>query len=268
MKELYSFTVSKEIDSKETQVTPEGTLIKDVKKNKDFIIVIKKPSQQEINESSIEYTIKYNELISKGILPVSLMSKFIKENGGIFTDKELTQRDEYSLELAEKSQNYIKLFSKKDKIEEDKILMKEMEKRIDYLAEVLQDFKNREESAYNNTAEVQAKNYIIIWWFLNLMYQKDNNNYIPLFGRSNVFKDKENKLYELEESDPEFYGKIIEKASRLIAMWYTGSISTPEEFLDVDTRLFSDAKEEIELEDQPEFDFENDLKENVESKKD
>ncbi len=71
MKQLYSFTVDKEIEIEKSVDTPEGKLVKKIKEKTPFTFIIKKPSQQEITESTAVYASKINELMSRGIFLVS-----------------------------------------------------------------------------------------------------------------------------------------------------------------------------------------------------
>lgn len=251
MKYLYQFTVNKEIETEKAVETPDGKLIQKVKEKTPFTFIIKKPSQQEITESTAVYASKINEFMARGIFPVALMAKFYEKNGGLFTEEEVKQRQDLATEFSNLSSKYVSLLSIKDeeKTKENLDEITVLSKKLDEIYTELQSFKIREDSAFANTAEVLAKNHIIFWWFLNTLYRKVGDTFESVFGSSKDFKNQESKYYELEDLNDPFYTELFTRASRLIALWYAGEVSSEEDFEKYDEKpveLLSEQEEKLE----------------------
>jgi hypothetical protein len=250
MKHLYQFTVNKEVETEKSVDTPDGKLITKVKEKTPVSFIIKKPSQQEITESTAVYASKINEFMARGIFPVALMAKFYEKNGGLFAEEEVKHRQELSEEFQELSGKYVALLNIKDedKTKENLEEITLLSSQLDKVYSELQSFKIREDSAFANTAEVLAKNHIIFWWFLNTLYKKIGDSFEPVFGSSKDFKKQEEKYYELEDSNDPFYIELFTRSSRLVALWYAGEASSEEDFLKYDPVSDEVSEEKLEEE--------------------
>lgn len=239
MKTLYTFTIDKEQEVEKIEQTDEGTLTKKVKESVPVEILIKKPGQQDINESTTVYASKISEYISRGITPAALLSKKYEEAGGLFTKEEQEERIKAAENFGINGNKYIDLIKKDKRTDEEEQELKEIATETEKYYQVLQDFKKREEDAFANTAEVLARAHVIFWWFLNLAYIKQDNKIVSVFGEDKDFKKQEEKYYSIAESNDPFYQELYNRASVLVTLWHSGEISTPEQFKDMDDKLLS-----------------------------
>lgn len=246
-KELYAFNATKEEikDVIETSKNEKGEEMKTVKQEKTSNLIefaLKKPTRALFDEAELFYGVKLAESIKAGMLTKTLMLKKYDNDGGIFTQNEVNRIKDLLVALAE-SQRELSEIEEKNK---DKELSKEdldktlvISQRIESLRTELVEIENNKNNLFEQTAENRAKNKTMMWWVLNLAYQKVGNDFVPFFGEGN-YEQKLKKYDELEESADEFIRKIMTKFAYFISFWYSGRANKKEDFDTIEKYLSSE----------------------------
>jgi len=111
---------------------------------------------------------------------------------------------------------------RKEKVKE--VTVKMLETRRD-----LQEFELAQQSLFDQTAEVRAKNQTVMWWLLNLSLHKDGEEVLTVFGEGD-YDDRIAKYDEYEEEDNPFWNEAIKKLAYFVSFWESGQASEWEDF--------------------------------------
>ena len=239
-KKLYSFSVNQPVMVEEVETTKneKGEEIKTIKKVKKQIpleFAIKKPNRVMLEDAELFYGIKIAESIKLGLLPKALVVKRFENDGGALSVQEEKRIKQLMEELSD-AQKSLFLYQSKDKKFRTEVDDSEARLNIEKVNKIrneLIDIEKTKSEIFEQTAENRARNRTIMWWVLNLAYKKDGANYIPFFGEGS-YEEKIKKYDEIEESEDEFYKKILVRFAYLITFWYVGKISNQEDFKEVD----------------------------------
>jgi len=236
---LHEFSLHKEIEAEETEVTKneqgeEIKVTKKVKKTAPIKLKILKPNRKLHEQAELVYAIKLSECVKAGLLTKPLLSKRYQNDGGAMSDPEKTEYTKLYLELFKVESDYERLLLKDKKTEEEHKLMETALFDLANARRQIQQIEYNQSSLFDQTAENKARNHVIMWWILNVSYTEDQEGKIdPLFGIGS-FEEKLAKYDEIEESGDEFNLKAIRKLTYLLSFWYMGRASTPEEFKKVE----------------------------------
>jgi hypothetical protein len=239
MKELYCFKENKpeeveEIDIIKNEKNEEIKQIKKIQKQSLKEFCIKKPSRFLFDEAEMFYAIKLSESIKAGMLTRTLMLKKYDSDGGIFTKDEEDKIKQVITNLANAQKRLLDI-EEKEKVEgklsdEDKATQEVVFQEVVKLRGQIAEIENAKNSLFEQTAETRARNKTIVWWILNLSYEKNQKGeYIPIFGESS-YEQKLKKYYELDEAADPFMLKIIDKFTYFISFWYAGRINSTDDF--------------------------------------
>jgi hypothetical protein len=106
----------------------------------------------------------------------------------------------------------------------------------------IQTFESSQISIFENTAESKARNKSILWWVLNLSYEKIGDEYSPIFEGETF--DSKLDLYDAFEEDYEKYEFILGVLRRftyLTTLWFLGRANKESEFKYFDNPLCEEA---------------------------
>lgn len=238
IKQIYTFKVNKtkEVEESEIIKNEAGEEIKQVKKVKKETPVefcIKKPTRSLFDDAELYYGIKLAESIKAGMLTKTSMLKKYDGDGGIFTKGEEDVLNKLVDLLKDKQRALNELVYKEeegktltDQENQDKGILQD---EITFVKNQMIEMENSKSALFDQTAETRARNKSIVWWILHLAYKKDGENFTPLFGEGG-FESRLKKYDELEESDDEFWQKVLLKYAYLVSFWYSGKIMTEEDF--------------------------------------
>ena len=101
-------------------------------------------------------------------------------------------------------------------------------------------------SLFDQTAENRARNKTILWWVLNLAYEKDGDDYKEVFQGA----DQDEKLASYdryEEQEDDFIDEMLKKFSYVVSFWFITKADSQEE---LDVLLKSSEEEDKEEEKQ------------------
>jgi len=267
---LYDFPVKKTVEKKETEVVKndKGEETETTKTTKEEVAVtfkLKKPNRRLYEDADLFYGIKLSEGIKAGLLTKSLLAKRYSNDGGFLSEPE---KDKYA-------QLYISLFEQENELQRVQINLGEdsEEVRNTKIKEItvkmlefrrdLQEFELAQQSLFDQTAEVRAKNQSIMWWLLSISFFEEDGKYLPVFGEGD-YDDKIAKYDEYEEMDDSFWNEAVKKLAYFVSFWESGQAATREDFNEIAEKL--EPKKEKDLSEDPSEDKETAAKETAAKK--
>ena len=238
MRILNEFTIPKEEDVQETETSTnengeEVTTTKTVKKSVDKTFVVKKPSRALYDEAELFYGVKLAEGIKAGLLTRALLAKRFNNDGGILSDPEKEKFSKLYMSLFEKQARVTDIENKpkRDRTKEEEIELELILEELSASREQIQEFEMSQASLFDQTAENRARNKTILWWVLNLAYQKEGDDYTEVFrGEDNDARLAHYDRYEEMEDD--FIDEMLKRFSYVVSFWFITKADTKEE-LDV-----------------------------------
>lgn len=253
MRILNEFTIPKieEVPETETSTNEKGeevTTTKTVKKSVDKTFVVKKPTRALYDEAELFYGVRLSEGIKAGLLTRALLAKRFNNDGGILSDPEKEKFSTLYMSLFEKQARASEI-ENKPKRERTKEEERELEIIIEELnasREQIQEFEMSQASLFDQTAENRARNKTILWWVLNLAYEKDGDDYKEVFQGA----DQDEKLASYdryEEQEDDFIDEMLKKFSYVVSFWFITKADSQEE---LDVLLKSSEEEDKEEEKQ------------------
>ena len=238
MRILNEFTIPKEEDVQETETSTnengeEVSTTKTVKKSVDKTFVVKKPSRALYDEAELFYGVKLAEGIKAGLLTRALLAKRFNNDGGILSDPEKEKFSKLYMSLFEKQARVTDIENKpkRDRTKEEEIELELILEELSASREQIQEFEMSQASLFDQTAENRARNKTILWWVLNLAYQKEGDDYTEVFrGEDNDARLAHYDRYEEMEDD--FIDEMLKRFSYVVSFWFITKADTKEE-LDV-----------------------------------
>ena len=238
---LYHFEVTKEVHEKEEITTKndkgeEVVTKKESTKKVPVTFAIQKPTRRMYEDGELFFAVKLSEGIKAGLLTKPLLAKRYKDDGGPLSDDEKERYAELFYEMASKQDDIEKLrlnLEKKDEKTRNKAAQ-ELMTDIMTLREELQEYELAQSSLFDQTAENRAKNQTIMWWVLNLAYEKNGETrYNAVFGDGD-HDSKLDKYDEIEEGSDPFWTEATKKFAYFITFWYLNGISDEKDFEEVE----------------------------------
>lgn len=235
MKKIYSFSIPKIVEVEETQETPEGKLVKKVKKEEAQNFFIARPNRLVLEEGELYYNQRYNEYLKAGIMPEILLRKMYGNENGIFTENEKKEYVDLYIKLGKNLSRIKELEDKKkeDFTDEDKKEIESLHKRNKEIQNNISDYENAKQSVFENSAETLSRNKTVFWWLLKILYY-DNDQ--PVFpgetheSRALIYDTIQDKIDE-ESDESSFYSKLVARAGFLVSLFYINGTVKPEDFL-------------------------------------
>jgi len=196
-------------------------------------LVIKKPTRLELDETDMFYSQIISECVSRGILTKEMMLKKYLDFGGVMTKKE-------SKEYNDSYQQFLVLSQQIEDCKNAKKKVKLEEQRLEHYS-ILQDVENEQEKLFDRTADIIARNKIMLYLVFNLSYADDGDgNYSPVFpGESH--EERYESFSEDEEGNSDDSHALLAHLSYLIYFWYYGDKNVDEKDFEA-YEAFSDYK--------------------------
>jgi len=260
---LHTFTVNKteEVQTEEKSKNDKGeeiTTVKKETKENPITLKIKKPNRRLYDDADLFYGVKLSEGIKAGLLTKTLLAKRYENDGGPMSNPEKEKYAKLYIDLYEKENEIQKVQLNLDKLGEKEKKEKLTEAIIDMstIKQELHQFELSQQSLFDQTAEVRARNQTIMWWVLNLSYLVENEKE-EVFFAGDTFDEKLNTYDEIEENENPFWGEAIRKFIYFVSFWESGQISTEKEFEDAENVFNKSLEEEGQV---PEEEDEDELK--------
>lgn len=222
-------TISEDRDGQTVQVTRKVTKPVVTK------MALKQPTRRELRAAELFYGKQFNRFVSMGFLPRSiLINKHLDLTGGVLSEKERSQASKLAEKHSELEADLVRSLNEPE----------EVKKKIrDQLVAVRTEMVNinaANEAVFSQTAEVKAQNQLSSWFALNLIMIDRAGKWQTYFDGDD-FDKKEEFMWNLEETQDEFYLKSIEKITTYIQLYNMGA-STPEQFQKIEEELAKQAK--------------------------
>jgi len=247
MKKLYEFAITKvePVVKRDTTTNEKGekvTTEKSVDSKVKHQFFLRKPTRSLYDEAELFYGIELSKGIKAGLLTKALLAKRYENDGGSLSDGEIERYGNLYLDFYRRTDEYQKLLIKDEEnlTEEDRADMERLERELTESRSTLTQFEMEQQSLYEQTAEVRARNKTILWWILQLSYGADNNAYFP----GKTFEERLSVYDELSEEEDIFTNTVIQRLTYFVSFWFVGRASTQEEF---DAMLREQGLEEQDL---------------------
>ena len=229
MKEIYSFTVSREIEKevphvKKTKNGPVETT-KRVKEEIKNRLVFAKPNISQLEDADFFYGQKYNEFINAGFLTRAMLAKKMGDIGGMTSKKSEDILGELVSENAECSR-IIEFFGAADKLdEEQEKQLKDAKERYALTSRAIQTMETDLRSQFNQTADAKAEQKLIEWFVLHFAYYEDKldsgeKSLFSLFEGEN-YNERREKLVNLQGDIEDIKDSIVLKLKNIFDSSYT-----------------------------------------------
>jgi len=239
MKKLHEFTIDREVEIEETEITKDDKgqdvkTIKKVKKNSPQRFFIAKPTRSLYDEADLYYGVKLSEGIQAGLLTRQLLAKRYANDGGAMSEPEKQEYTGLYVQVFDKQNEYQKIAGTKkeaDRTEEEKNRLNTLIKELNELRQQIQEFELAQISLFDQTAESRARNKTILWWVLNLSYTVDANDKEELIFGSGSLDKRLEKYDEIMEANEEHLINAVNKFVYFISFWYMGRAAKSEDFV-------------------------------------
>lgn len=243
-KVLYTFKINKiaeiEEDKQETVKNENGeevtrTYKEKIKKEIPVEIMIYQPTRKQMQEADMEFSIEMSKCIRSGILTKAMLLNKYNDTGGLISEADaksmVTSADD--IRDLQGKLTILNLKPESERDEEDKKKIDDLTSQILQRRKTLVEKETSYITLFNHTADVKAQNRAILWYVLNLSYYKDPSkkmgDFDPIFpGKS--FEQREQAMFDHEESKNEIYEKSYSKLASLISYWFFTSNIDKEEF--------------------------------------
>ena len=246
---LHEFT-AKELIKKEDGSTE--------KLDKQFAIL--KPNRKMKEDAEIFYASETSRFAKAGVLPKAAWNTILSNGGGTISDSEREVYGSLLLKFRDSSFELQSILIKnpQERTEKEKTRSDELIIELDEIKKEIQSFEASQIAIFENTAEAKARNRTILWWVLNLAYQKDNENYLPIFSGES-FGDKLLKYDDFDENEEkyEFILSVLRRITYLITLWFLGKAESKEDFIQFDKAFLNDnnddSSQQTETQKEPEI---------------
>jgi hypothetical protein len=236
-KELYSFTVDKEVEKeiKSTTVNKktkeETTVTKKVKEKTPITVKIKKPTRRDLEEAELEFSVEMSKCVKKGILTKAMLAKKYSDSGGLMSEDDAKSLVDSYKNIFDLQNEYARLEIIQNKTDKQVERVTEMSTELAKVRRQIVELESNYQSLFDHTADVKAQNRLILWYVVMLTYiqEEADDDEVPLFGRGD-FDERLEKYYEKEESEDSLYFLIAKKAATVLAFWFFNQASDKKSF--------------------------------------
>jgi hypothetical protein len=186
------------------------------------------------------------------VLPKAAWGTILSNGGGSISDQEREEYGKLLLKFRDLSFELQSILIKgeSERSEVEKLRSNELITDLDNIRKDIQNFEASQIAIFENTAEAKARNRTILWWVMNLSFEKNGDDYKPIFKGDN-FEEKLLQYDGLEEEENkyEFLLGVIRRITYLVTLWFLGRVDTVEDFEAFDRTFLRENK--IETEDPP-----------------
>ena len=208
-----------------------------------------KPNRRLREDGELFYAAETSRFAKAGVLPKAAWGTILSNGGGSISDQEREQYGNLLLKFRDLSFELQTILIKGDgeRTESEKLRSDELINDLDDIRKDIQNFEASQIAIFENTAEAKARNRTILWWVMNLAYEKDADNYKPIFvGGSFEEKLIQYDSFEDEENKYEFLLGVIRRITYLTTLWFLGRVETNEDFAAFDKSFLKENKTDTE----------------------
>jgi hypothetical protein len=208
-----------------------------------------KPNRRLREDGELFYAAETSRFAKAGVLPKAAWGTILSNGGGSISDQEREQYGTLLLKFRDLSFELQSILIKGEgeRTEAEKLRSDELINDLDDIRRDIQNFEASQIAIFENTAEAKARNRTILWWVMNLSYEKDGDNFKAIF-QGDTFEDKLLQYDSLEEEENkyEFLLGVIRRITYLTTLWFLGRVDTNEDFVAFDKNFLQENKIETE----------------------
>lgn len=278
---LYSFSVNidknvtEEVEKKSKRknketgkmeyVTSKETI--EVQKEIPYTIYIKKPNRTELEEGDMFYSLELNKFIKMGLLTKAMLAKQYGNQGGVWSEKEQKMYADLMYRMHQKQleiQQFSLLGGDGKLSERQKEKLDTAVKEMAQVKRELTEYEMVQNSLFDHTADIKARNRTIMWYILHLTYFVEGENDTTIhekFFEGETFEQKYDSYQDKEDDQDELYQKIIDKISSVVTIWYISGTQNQEGL----QRVIDQMKKEEEDAAEEEENIDQEIEESVEA---
>lgn len=235
-----------EFDAKNTIKKDDGSQETIIKK-----FALLKPNRRLREDGELFYAAETSRFAKAGVLPKAAWGTILSNGGGSISDQEREQYGNLLLKFRDLSFELQSILIKGEgeRTESEKLRSDQLINDLDDIRRDIQNFEASQISIFENTAEAKARNRTILWWVMNLSYEKDGDNYKSIFIGEN-FEEKllQYDNFEEDENKYEFLLGVIRRVTYLVTLWFLGKAETKEDFELFDKNFIKENNIELEEE--------------------
>jgi hypothetical protein len=202
-----------------------------------------KPNRRLREDGELFYAAETSRFAKAGVLPKAAWGTILSNGGGSISEQEREQYGTLLLKFRDLSFELqtILIKGEGERSEAEKKRSDELINDLDDIRKDIQNFEASQIAIFENTAEAKARNRTILWWVMHLSYEKDGDNFKPIF-KGDSFEDKllQYDAFEDEENKYEFLLGVIRRTTYLITLWFLGRVDTTEDFAAFDKNFLKE----------------------------
>lgn len=211
-----------------------------------------KPNRRLREDGELFYAAETSRFAKAGVLPKAAWGTILSNGGGSISDQEREQYGNLLLKFRDLSFELQSILIKGEgeRSESEKIKSKELLNNLEDIRKDIQNFEASQIAIFENTAEAKARNRTILWWVLNLAFEKNGDSFKPVF-KQDSFEDKLSEYDSLEEDEEknEFILGVIRRITYLITLWFLGRADNVDDFKMFDKSFLKEnISEDIDIE--------------------
>lgn len=237
---IHQFSIDKEVETiKKTERKKRGsdekiTVEKKVKENVPIQIQVRRPNRRQLEDAELEYSVEMSKCIKKGILTKAMLSKKYSDTGGMFSEEQSNRYGELYGKVIDLQNEFTRLELVKDRTEKQDTRFKEVKEEMGEVRREIVEMESGFQSLFDHTADAKAQGKLLLWYTLNLTYvlDEEEDEFVNYF-KGDSFEERQEDFYEKEESGDEFYFKLAQKVSTVLAFWFFNKASSSEDFSDL-----------------------------------
>jgi hypothetical protein len=235
-KELYSFTVDKEVEkevstTKKNKQGEEVTVTKKVKEKVPLTIKIKRPSRRELEDAELEFSVEMSKCVKKGILTKAMLAKKYSDSGGLMSEDDAKSLVDSYKNIFDLQNEFSRMEIIQNKSEKQLARVNEITTELVEIRRKIVEFESNYQSLFDHTADVKAQNRLILWYVIMLTHiqEDEDGKTSPYFGGGD-FDDRLEEYYRKEEGEDSLYFLIAKKAATIIAFWFFNQATDAKSF--------------------------------------
>lgn len=249
MKELYSFTVTREIEKTipHLKTNKKGETVESTKTVKSKVnnrVIFAKPNFSDIENAEFFYGQKYNELINAGFLTKAMLNKKLGDIGGTSSKLMEDMVNKAFVDHLE-SAKMIEFYDGVNDLDEEQTAKLEDAKEIFVSSrKIIENFESSFRDQYKQTAEAKAEQKIIEWFIFNFSFFEEESSsgkkeIFPLFIGDNYEEKRLHYLALCEEAEEiedkailknkTIFDNSFNKLAMVVNIWYNKLGSNQEE---------------------------------------
>lgn len=188
-------------------------------------VQIRRPTRSQQVDADMYHAIKFSEYVKLGLLTVEQIAKRQIDIGGVFTEEQQKTYARLQSSMTEKQEMLFRLMQKSDLSDDELSRKRGLAEDIAILRSQISDFEYLKTSVYDLTANVKARNDLILWYILALTQvadvkeESDKIEFLPMF-KGDDHKTRVSRLEEMEDNDDQVLMESYDTLVKIVTFWF------------------------------------------------